>query len=212
MDERRPLSDEILLVQAEDFGPRMILLGAAGMLKRLGHQAHFAYADRFIAHVMDRHYDEAAGLLRNVPGEDQCNVGHGIEFVGFALDYLGAMPMPSLSLGWSAFWSRPSTRASSVRALRSRFRLRPARCRVPLPLVVAAGNHPRSGAGASADRQCRVSAGVEYRPRRLLPALLARHAADRLSDHDIRWSCRFCASHAGSRSRLSYRSQPARRD
>lgn len=90
MDERRPLSDESLLVQAEDFGPRMILLGAAGMLKRLGHQAHFAYADRFIAHVMDRHYDEAAGLLRNVPGEDQCNVGHGIEFVGFALDYLGA--------------------------------------------------------------------------------------------------------------------------
>src|SRR3546814_2642611 len=90
MYERRPLSAESLASQADDFGPRMILLGAAGMLKRFGHVGHLAYADRFIAHVLDRHFDEAAGLLRNVPGEDLCNVGHGIEFVGFALDYLGA--------------------------------------------------------------------------------------------------------------------------
>lgn len=88
MDERRPLSLDSLAVQADDFGPRMILLGAAGMLKRFGHTAHLAYADRFIAHVIERHYDADSGLLRNVPGEDGCNVGHGIEFVGFALDYL----------------------------------------------------------------------------------------------------------------------------
>ncbi len=88
MDERRPLSLDSLAVQADDFGPRMILLGAAGMLKRFGHTAHLAYADRFIAHVIDRHYDPETGMLRNVPGEDSCNVGHGIEFVGFALDYL----------------------------------------------------------------------------------------------------------------------------
>ncbi|CAN7195881.1 hypothetical protein [Neorhizobium sp. LjRoot104] len=88
MDERRPLSLDSLAAQADDFGPRMILLGAAGTLKRAGHTAHLAYADRFIAHVIDRHYDAATGLLRNIPGEDSCNVGHGIEFVGFALDYL----------------------------------------------------------------------------------------------------------------------------
>ncbi|CDZ44400.1 AGE family epimerase/isomerase [Neorhizobium galegae] len=96
MDERRPLSLDSLAVQANDFGPRMILLGAAGMLKRAGHTAHLAFADRFIAHVIDRHYDAATGLLRNVPGEDNCNVGHGIEFVGFALDYLDDLADPAL--------------------------------------------------------------------------------------------------------------------
>ncbi|MBP2560257.1 hypothetical protein J2857_003026 [Neorhizobium galegae] len=96
MDERRPLSLDSLAAQADDFGPHMILLGAAGMLKRAGHTAHLAFADRFIAHVIDRHYDAATGLLRNVPGEDSCNVGHGIEFVGFALDYLDDTADPAL--------------------------------------------------------------------------------------------------------------------
>src|SRR5690606_28802051 len=36
------------------------------------------------------------GLLRNVPGQDACNVGHGIEFVGFALDHLPADADPGL--------------------------------------------------------------------------------------------------------------------
>jgi hypothetical protein len=96
MDERRPLSLDSLAEQVDDFGPRMILLGAAGMLKRFGHTAHLAFADRFIAHVIDRHCDAATGLLRNVPGEDSCNVGHGIEFVGFALDYLDDTADPAL--------------------------------------------------------------------------------------------------------------------
>ena len=96
MDERRPLSLESLALQPDDFGPRMILLGAAGPLKRLGHTAHLAFADRFIAHVVDRHFDAGTGLLRNVPGEDACNVGHGIEFVGFALDYLDDNADPAL--------------------------------------------------------------------------------------------------------------------
>ncbi|MGK9050433.1 hypothetical protein [Neorhizobium petrolearium] len=96
MDERRPLSLESLALQPDDFGPRMILLGAAGPLKRLGHTAHLAFADRFIAHVVDRHFDAGTGLLRNVPGEDACNVGHGIEFVGFALDYLDDSVDPAL--------------------------------------------------------------------------------------------------------------------
>lgn len=96
MDERRPLASGSLEDQPEDYGPRMILLGAAGMLKRLGHAAHLAYADRFIEHVLTHHYDAASGLLCNVPGEDSCNVGHAIEFVGFALDYLGHDADPAL--------------------------------------------------------------------------------------------------------------------
>ncbi len=96
MDERRPLSHDSIALQGDDFGPRMILLGAAGMLKRFGHGDRLGYADRFIAHVMERHFDEATGLLRNVPGEDLCNVGHGIEFVGFVLDYLDDDADPAL--------------------------------------------------------------------------------------------------------------------
>jgi hypothetical protein len=90
MDERVPLSLATAAAQPDDFGPRMILLGAAGMLKRLGLADHAAYAERFIDHVLDWHFDAATGLLRNVPGQDACNVGHGIEFVGFALDWLGS--------------------------------------------------------------------------------------------------------------------------
>jgi hypothetical protein len=96
MDERRPLSRSGVAEQADDFGPRMILLGAAGMLKRFGHVDHLAYADRFIAHILERHFDSASGLLRNVPGGDVCNPGHGIEFVGFALDHLDDDADPAL--------------------------------------------------------------------------------------------------------------------
>lgn len=89
IDEHAPLGDEALAAQDDDFGSRMILLGAAGMLKRLGLASHTAYAERFIEHVLARHFDPASGLVRNVPGGDICNVGHGIEFAGFALDHLG---------------------------------------------------------------------------------------------------------------------------
>lgn len=90
MDERQVLSAEAAANQPDDFGPRMILLGAAGMLNRIGRPDAAAFADRFVAHVLGRHLDPASGLLRNVPGTDACNVGHGIELVGFALDYLPA--------------------------------------------------------------------------------------------------------------------------
>ncbi|WP_240229472.1 AGE family epimerase/isomerase [Devosia lacusdianchii] len=88
MDERQPLSAEAARNQPADFGPRMILLGAAGMLNRIGRPDAARFADRFIAHVLEHYLDPASGLLRNVPGMDVCNVGHGIEFVGFVLDYL----------------------------------------------------------------------------------------------------------------------------
>jgi hypothetical protein len=96
MDERRPLSARSVSEQVDDFESRMTLLGAAGLLKRLGLAAYASYAERFIDYVLTRHFDPDSGLLRNVPGEDSCNVGNGIEFVGFALDYLGPEADPSL--------------------------------------------------------------------------------------------------------------------
>jgi mannose/cellobiose epimerase-like protein (N-acyl-D-glucosamine 2-epimerase family) len=90
MGEETPPSPATIAAEPDDFGPHMILLGAAGLLARIGQADRGAYADRFIAHVLDRHFDPASGLLRNVPGEDACNVGHAIEFVGFALDHLPA--------------------------------------------------------------------------------------------------------------------------
>ncbi|MBM9595440.1 AGE family epimerase/isomerase [Roseitranquillus sediminis] len=93
-DDRFQMAEKVALdpatahAEPADFGPRMILLGAAGMLARLGLGGETKYADRFIGHILDRHHDPATSLLRNVPGEDDCNVGHGIEFVGFALDHL----------------------------------------------------------------------------------------------------------------------------
>jgi hypothetical protein len=96
IDERRPLTPEALRAQPDDFGPRMILLAGGGLLRRLGLRAHAAYCDRFIADVLGRYRDPASGLLRNVPGLDPCNVGHGIEFVGFALDHLPPDADPAL--------------------------------------------------------------------------------------------------------------------
>lgn len=96
MDERKLLSAGAVAAQPDDLGPRMILLGAAGMLGRLGQRTAASFADRLVAHVLERHLDPGTGLLRNVPGEDACNVGHGIELVGFAFDYLPADTDPNL--------------------------------------------------------------------------------------------------------------------
>ena len=90
MNERLPLDAAALSTQEDDFGPRMILLGAAGMLHRIDRPDAAGFANRFVAHVLNRHFGPASGLLRNVPGGDVSNVGHGIELVGFAFDYLPA--------------------------------------------------------------------------------------------------------------------------
>lgn len=96
LDEHAPLAAQTIAAQPDDFGPRMILLGAAGMLRRSGLAARTAYATRFIEHVLANHYDAASSLLRNTPDGDTSNVGHGIEFAGFALDHLGADASPEL--------------------------------------------------------------------------------------------------------------------
>lgn len=96
IDEKVPLGRAMLEAEAADFGPRMIMLSAGALLTRIGRRDLTGFADRFITHVIDNYFDPASGLLRNVPGEDRCNVGHGIEFVGFALDHLGADVDPEL--------------------------------------------------------------------------------------------------------------------
>jgi hypothetical protein len=96
IDERLPLDRDALAVQADDFAPRMILLGAAALLAGIGCREQAGFGDRFIAHVLDRHYDVRTGLLQNVPGEPETNPGHAIEFVGFALDYLPTDADPAL--------------------------------------------------------------------------------------------------------------------
>ena len=96
MDERRPLSPRAAVDEPDDFGPRMILLGAAGLLHHLGLSENAAFANRFITHVLERHFDPESGLLRNAPRTDVCNVGHAIEFVGFALGHLQGDAEPAL--------------------------------------------------------------------------------------------------------------------
>jgi hypothetical protein len=91
-DERQRLDSGALARQDDNYGPRMILLGAAAMLQRLGYWDAAAFGRRFIAHVLEHHVHQGSAkgtvLLRDLPGGDYCNPGHAIEFVGFALDYL----------------------------------------------------------------------------------------------------------------------------
>jgi len=96
VDEKLPLGPATIAAEPGDFGIRMIMMSAGALLSRIGRPDLAGFMDRFIAHVIDNHFDDATGLLRNVRGEDRCNVGHGIEFVGFALDFLPADADPAL--------------------------------------------------------------------------------------------------------------------
>lgn len=89
MDEQQELSQTAADRQPPEFGPRMIVLGAASLLHRLGLDADAAFGIRFIDHVLAMHWDRDGSLLvRDEIGGDRCNVGHAIELSGFALDYL----------------------------------------------------------------------------------------------------------------------------
>lgn len=101
IDERRPLDRDALRLQAEEYGPRMILLSAATMLHDLGLPEAAAFGPRFVAQILERHVEDGrgdlpAGTTRDVPGGDHCNPGHAIEFAGFALDLLPSGADPDL--------------------------------------------------------------------------------------------------------------------
>lgn len=92
MDETRNLCDANAWGEPDDFGPRMILLGAAGVLHRCNRSSDTEFAYRFIDNVLERYFDPLSGLLLNVPGKDTCNVGHAIEFCGFAFEHAYYQP------------------------------------------------------------------------------------------------------------------------
>jgi hypothetical protein len=89
MDERQALRPEAA-AKGDEYGPRMILLGAASLLRELAFEEAGAFGIRFIEHVLRHHVEEGIGTVRDVPGGDHSNPGHAIEFAGFSLECLPA--------------------------------------------------------------------------------------------------------------------------
>jgi hypothetical protein len=81
-DERQRIDRDALARDRRDYGPRMILLGAAAMLRELGLVEAAAFGRRFIFDVLATN-QRPDGSLADVPGDDVCNPGHAIEFAGF---------------------------------------------------------------------------------------------------------------------------------
>lgn len=92
-DERQRLDAAAAAGIRDEYGPRMILLGAASMLRALGLEQAASFGRRFIDHVLARHR-AAGGALADVPGEDVSNPGHAMEFVGFGLEWLHGHESP----------------------------------------------------------------------------------------------------------------------
>jgi hypothetical protein len=86
LDERTRLGRDAIRRQPSDFGSRMIMIAAAGLLQRLQVPHDISFGPRFVEHTLSQHLDTEKFLLRNVPGGTETNVGHAIEFAGFALD------------------------------------------------------------------------------------------------------------------------------
>jgi hypothetical protein len=93
-DERQPLDAAARASLRDEYGPRMILLGAASMLAALGLENAASFGRRFIDHVLARHA-VGDGALADVPGEDVSNPGHAMEFVGFGLEWLEGRDDPA---------------------------------------------------------------------------------------------------------------------
>lgn len=85
MDEKVALSPQAVAQQPDDFGPKMIALGACRLFETLGLAPHAEFGTAFLAKILAKHYDPDLRLLRNVPGAPEVNAGHAIELVGFAL-------------------------------------------------------------------------------------------------------------------------------
>ncbi|MHA1565372.1 MAG: hypothetical protein ACTSX7_08685 [Alphaproteobacteria bacterium] len=93
-DEKQAFSDLTKVQYAPDYGPYMIMLGAAVLVARLGFDDQASFGDDIIAHVLNRYVADGCGglprgALPDQPGQDRGNPGHAIEFAGFALEYLG---------------------------------------------------------------------------------------------------------------------------
>jgi hypothetical protein len=86
MDEKARIGATPLAEDALHYGPRMILMGAGGLLREVGAADEArALASRLAQYVLDRHVGPS-GLAADRIGGDACNPGHAIEFVGFACE------------------------------------------------------------------------------------------------------------------------------
>lgn len=92
-NERQRLGAEAVANEPGDYGPRMIMVGGASMLKRFGLGAEAAFGSRFITHILKTHQAMSAAIsapvLVDLPGHPVCNPGHALEFSGFGLEFLG---------------------------------------------------------------------------------------------------------------------------
>lgn len=98
-DEQRPFDHGRDERRALEFGPWMILMGAAGLLHRLGLHAEATFGTSFIERVLkvnwDGHSNAASDLVPDEPTTERANPGHAIEFVGFAHEFLPVETDPS---------------------------------------------------------------------------------------------------------------------
>ena len=84
--EANHITQSALTEQLPDFGPKMIALSAASLLRRVHLEKMDTFSARFINDVIDEHLDRKSGLVATIPGGEQCNIGHSIEFAGLALE------------------------------------------------------------------------------------------------------------------------------
>ncbi len=97
-NEQQQLGRKALAEQLPEYGPRMIMLGAAAMLRGMGFENDAGFGGAFIEHILRHHARETPHglIIADTPGGDAVNPGHAIEFAGFAFEYLGRNGDPSL--------------------------------------------------------------------------------------------------------------------
>jgi hypothetical protein len=86
IDESSHITHSRLAVQANDFGPRMIAIGAASTLHKLELSNYDTFSHAFVDDILERHLHPDSGLLANTPHGSHANLGHAIELVGFYLE------------------------------------------------------------------------------------------------------------------------------
>ena len=99
-DERQRLDPQYAPAH-DEFGPWMIVLGAAGLLDDLGLGGRSDFGPRLIQTVLNRFWPgmtrPGVDLVPDWGGAPQSNPGHALEFVGFALKAQGeAIDSPTL--------------------------------------------------------------------------------------------------------------------
>lgn len=88
-DESGHIDRQTLQRQVADFGPRMIAMGAASLLRSMDLANLDHFSTQFLQEVLDVHAHPGSGLISNAPGGNTLNAGHAIELVGLHLETHG---------------------------------------------------------------------------------------------------------------------------